>query len=371
MDVFSKFLIFKEEHIIKLCYDNFIPMNYYIRKRIGRNRIDKVVEFYGLFRDIFCERFDLNKYDDSIKDRACNLQKIINQDFDMDRFKVNRNIPLNYKIDLTDGLEHNIGYVGGARFVTSNISDKYIQYIFIDKIKENLSGLAPADSIKSVKRCIYRLFENMLGLENPIEVQRVFINEDIFQIILQKTTEIYAEKQALKKNKILKVDNRLWLPPKILRLNEEMSTKYNYKKYAYKPCYIYDKNRSSIETNLEKEIFEVVPSIIFWLKNDVEREFNFGIKYTDNNDNESIFYPDYILKHENGKQFILEAKDGFTTKDAKYRAEALNKYISLNKNLDGGIVIKHNNRWRINRKENYNYDLNNMSSDWEYLEDVI
>ena len=87
-------------------------------------------------------------------------------------------------------------------------------------------------------------------------------------------------------------------------------------------------------------------------------------------DDDQAFYPDFIVQLHNGRIGIFDTKSGMTAKDAKERAECLQKYIKIQnkkgKNLIGGIAVYVNGTWRYNDKEKYEYDPNDLS-DWKIL----
>jgi ATP-dependent RNA circularization protein (DNA/RNA ligase family) len=68
---------------------------------------------------------------------------------------------------------------------------------------------------------------------------------------------------------------------------------------------------------------------------------------------------------------LFDTKGGIYAQTAKDRAEGLQSYIKkLNKagkKLFGGIVVKDKNSWRVNNKDKYSYDPNNLK-DWEFLD---
>ncbi len=66
---------------------------------------------------------------------------------------------------------------------------------------------------------------------------------------------------------------------------------------------------------------------------------------------------------ENGKVGLFDTKEGFTAKEAKYKAEALTRYIKNSKSLFGGVVILDNNEWMYNDQDECNYNSRNLS-DW-------
>jgi len=89
-------------------------------------------------------------------------------------------------------------------------------------------------------------------------------------------------------------------------------------------------------------------------------------------DNESAFYPDFVVQFEDGSIGVFDPKAGRTaeTGDAGPRAEGLQRFIKeqnmKGKKLWGGIVINTNGTWRYNDNEKYVYDENNLSS-WRIL----
>ena len=83
------------------------------------------------------------------------------------------------------------------------------------------------------------------------------------------------------------------------------------------------------------------------------------------------FYPDFMIQFKDGSIGILDTKSGMTAKDAKERAEGLQKYIKeqkkKGKKLWGGIAIFINGSWRYNDADKYEYNPNNLST-WKILE---
>ena len=105
----------------------------------------------------------------------------------------------------------------------------------------------------------------------------------------------------------------------------------------------------------------------WWYKNGESEIKYFAVLRPDN----QAFYPDFIIQFKDGSLGIFDTKSGMTAKDAKERAESLQKYIkSGNKNgkkLWGGIAIEINGSWRYNDNEKYEYDPNDLSK-WKMLE---
>jgi len=115
-------------------------------------------------------------------------------------------------------------------------------------------------------------------------------------------------------------------------------------------------------------------SIEWWYKNGDSGSENFAVKYFDEDQNkESLFYPDWIVKLKDGKILILDTKKGLTAKnnDTKVKAEALQKWIekSYHKNLVGGIAANVSGIWKINKNKTYKWDRN--YSEWINLGTIM
>lgn len=119
---------------------------------------------------------------------------------------------------------------------------------------------------------------------------------------------------------------------------------------------------------------EEIESVVWWYKNwDSGREY-FAIKYFDTLSNkESLFYPDFIAKLQNGKILIVDTKDGQTasSEETKNKAEWLQKWSNEQKDLEviAWIVVNVWWIWMINNNEIYNFDWS--YSEFKNLDDLI
>ena len=142
-------------------------------------------------------------------------------------------------------------------------------------------------------------------------------------------------------------------------------------KNAMQPFYLLKSYRGKENETTFIRFLEQKDSVDWWYKNGDSGSENFAVKYFDEDQNkESLFYPDWIIKLNNGKIFILDTKKGMTAKDndTKLKAEALQEWIkhSEHKNLVGGIVANVSRIWKINKNKTYKWDQN--YSEWENLE---
>lgn len=100
-------------------------------------------------------------------------------------------------------------------------------------------------------------------------------------------------------------------------------------------------------------------NIVWWYKNGDTGSEYFSISYKDLNENrEKLFYPDWIIQTKKAI-YILDTKGGQTaeSKETKYKAEELQRWLKGKKGFLGGIVVLDGvNGWKINTNQKYSYD---------------
>ena len=88
-----------------------------------------------------------------------------------------------------------------------------------------------------------------------------------------------------------------------------------------------------------------------------------------------MFYPDWLVKFKDGTLGIYDTKGGMTAAapETRHKAEALQRRITqLNGynresiRYDGGIVIRENGMWYINRQRSYTYLPGKLEA-WEVV----
>ena len=112
------------------------------------------------------------------------------------------------------------------------------------------------------------------------------------------------------------------------------------------------------------ELLNKSDKIKWWFKNGETETKYFAVLRTDG----YTFYPDFIVQFKDGSIGIFDTKSGMTAKDAKERAEGLQKYIKeqKGKKLWGGIAVYFRGSWRYNDNEIYIYNETDMK-DWKFL----
>ncbi len=136
----------------------------------------------------------------------------------------------------------------------------------------------------------------------------------------------------------------------------------------------------------------------WWFKNGDSGKEYYCLKYFNTaKQEETLFYPDWILKFKDGKIGIFDTKSGLTAQNPEGRAEGLAKKLKeLNEEKGsyiGGFVVLENNQWYYFNNEkylleetinelnkpieehevafNYTYTPGNLSSNWKPMNDLF
>lgn len=276
---------------------------------------------------------------------------------------------------ISDGKIINIDKPGeiekkGTIDVQLNIAE--LQQRFDIFISQNCSPYAPVDSSDRMKTAIYQYFTNKykMGKFDP-QCQRIVLgleNVQAFVDTINMAKEQYQEQVVeTLSNKREVIEDPKWEVPVIVNYNskyqqETKNTSIMKPYYTKKP------------SQPEKQFIDMLDKskkVKWWFKNGETETKYFAVPYKDETGFDRAFYVDFIVQFEDGTIGLFDTKSGITAKDAKTRAEGLQKYIKeqkkKGKNLFGGIVIQHNSSWRYNDKASYNYNEKDMK-DWEFLD---
>ena len=130
------------------------------------------------------------------------------------------------------------------------------------------------------------------------------------------------------------------------------------------------------ETNFINYLEGKTAQLDWWFKNGSSGKDAYCFKYKNTaTEEESLFYPDWILKFKDGRIGIFDTKGGNTATNTEGRAKALaNKIIALNAkglSIVGGIALQENAQWYFNCSENYQYVKGKLGEDWQLLEKLF
>lgn len=247
-------------------------------------------------------------------------------------------------------------------------------------VRNNLAPFAPESrSIGRVKSSIYKYFNVYHYEDEWSKIQAMVLAEVNRQPMIDAINlakEMYLEKVGSGKHELVKNDAP-WNVPMIINYNL-LFTKKDYKKSLIQPYYAHTSvigtsNMFEEDSDVEVEFIEYLEKskqIKWWFKNGSQDGSYFAVPYIENGIPKP-FYVDFIVMLNNGKLGLFDTKGGIYAQTAKEKAEGLRTYIKeqnkVGKKLFGGIVIKDKNSWRLNNKEKYSYDPNNLK-DWEFLD---
>jgi type III restriction enzyme len=247
------------------------------------------------------------------------------------------------------------------------LNEKELQEKFDKFIVQNCTPYAPADSSDRMKTALYQFFNKEFKFEKyDPKVQRIILGKENVQLFVDA---INLAKEKYKKDVVEKLSEKRelketpdWEVPLFITYNSRYKADIQ-PLSAVKPLYT---AKLSEPERLFIEMLNNSKQVKWWYKNgDTELKY-FAVLRED----DQAFYPDFIIQLKDGQIWILDTKGDMTAKDAKERAEALQKYIKTQnkkgKNLMGGIAILKNDSWRYNDSEKYEYNPNDLSS-WKVL----
>jgi type III restriction enzyme len=248
------------------------------------------------------------------------------------------------------------------------LNTKELQERFDKFIVQNCTPYAPADSSDRMKTALYNFFNKQFSFEKyDPKVQRIVLGKENVQLFVDT---INLAKERYKKEVVEKLSERRelketpkWEVPLFITYNSRYKAEHQ-PLSVIKPFY---EAKQSEPERLFIEMLNNSKKVKWWYKNGEGEIKYFAILRED----DQAFYPDFIVQLKDDTIGIFETKGGMTAKDAKERAEALQKYIKMQnkkgKKLFGGIAIYVNGSWRYNDNEKYEYSPNNLSS-WKVLE---
>jgi len=251
------------------------------------------------------------------------------------------------------------------------LSDHEVQRRYDNFVVQNCSPYAPVDSSDRMKSAIYQFFSDEFKLKKyDPKVQRIALGKENVKALVD-TINLAKERyftDVIRKlsEKREKVDVPRWEVPVVINYNSHFR-KALHSKSIMQPMYARKPSKPEVEF---MELLDKSNKVKWWFKNGEGEIKYFAVIYKENGI-ESAFYVDFVVMFRNGTIGLFDTKGGITAKDAKYRAEGLQKFIKkqikTGKKLMGGIVINVNESWRYNNSPVYKFDLHNLL-EWKILE---
>lgn len=262
-------------------------------------------------------------------------------------------------IDKTGEIEH-------KGTIDINLNEAELQQRFDRFITENCTPYAPADSSDRMKTALYNYLSEKFKIKKfEPQAQRIVLGKENVQAFVdainlaKERYKIAVVEKLAEKREIIEVPK--WDVPIIISYNSRYKREEQARSIV-KPFYTAKPSDPEVKFI---ELLNKSDKVKWWFKNGETEIKYFAVLRTDG----YTFYPDFIVQFKDGSIGVFDTKSGMTAKDAKERAEGLQKYIKeqKGKKLWGGIAIFVNGTWRYNDKEKYEYNLNDLSS-WKILE---
>lgn len=313
-----------------------------------------------------------------------NRKVLLESGFDFDTSKLTEDIISKVEIETEKLLSEETSFEGEV--LNLEIDEERTELIFRRRLRKKSTALGNNREVmyQVLRERIYEFFFNYIlnftEVDNLIiNIQKLFIlnydfnDNNFFNKLIDDVINTYKNlnEDDLYDTSVEEKSN--YLIPKKINININTHELVNIYKYYYNECYL-QKDRSKPERDFEEFIKSHLDKIEFWIKNG-----DYGMEYFcmvyELNEVKHEFYPDYIIKFNDGRIGIFEAKkdeDG-SDKTTK-KAERLYKYIQeeneKGKNLFGGIVANYGTDSiyiKIHNKENYSTNF----LEWIDLETLI
>ncbi len=209
----------------------------------------------------------------------------------------------------------------------------------------------------------YRIILN--DLLSPTSKLTAIIGDALSQYRTIREQEVNKKSARAKRTEIIE------LPRETLFFTDRYA-EMKVKKCAMEPFY-FEKDYTG-EDN-EKEFIKFLEShggVTWWYKNGDLGSEHFSIPYFNSDENkESLFYPDWIVRTKT-TTWIIDTKKDMTASatETAYKANALQQWLKTKKGLAGGIAVQDGpNGWRLNNNPEYSYKPS--LEGWKKLNDLI
>ena len=240
-----------------------------------------------------------------------------------------------------------------SRQVKLTADKPYIERIFNLFLKSASSPYAPQDAI-------YKWFSDN-GIDNESEVQRIVAcsvaNQEILNSVVDDAKEEFA-KTMDKETELTYTDFKI---PDEQEFGEKYEA-YPMRKHALQPYYRPTENRWKTEEKFEA-LLDSSDNVVWWYRNGTSEPKYFGVPYYKNDDKgieESIFYPDYIVRFTDGTLGIFDTKSGDTAKPGTTLGG------SVDEKADGlqAFFRDYNEIAKLYRDPKWGFDITDMTGLW-------
>lgn len=270
--------------------------------------------FYGLLMDTLLECIDSGR--NFIMDT--NIQKLRVKGVKTDDVMIRNNLIVDGKI-LVDIDQHTGEAIYSTATLETKTEEELVKIAFDvfcrEQVRPQFSNIAR--SYKAIIEALYiTLEEHVFGRGHSRYYFQCLIlsNKDFFMHVLTQAKERYlpvrkAEIESKRKNEIIA---RNWEVPSLVAFPES-SSEVKYTRSVMEP--FYTGTLSKGEKLFIEKYLEINPHIEWWYRNGVKSEQFFSIVYRDKHGETQNFFPDFIVKYDDGTVGIFDPKDGFTLEE--------------------------------------------------------
>jgi len=264
----------------------------------------------------------------------------------------------------------------GASELQMTVAESDIKLLFTLFAKASSLPYAPVRSHTKIQQSIYNWFDSYLGYKgrSRLDIQRVVVcseaNLKIFRQIIEEAKQRFrlADEQQRELRRKIQI-NTQWNPPAY----DYFSDSYQEAPAAnslMQPFYL-----EPSPSEPEKEFIEAAKKsadVLWWYRNGSNKETYLGIAYRNSlTDRQDTFYPDFIVKYQDGRIGIYDTKKGMTAQsdDTADKSNALHAYLQENskegKQLVGGIIDVRPSGFFLFTEAEYSKDPNHPG--WQRL----
>ncbi len=334
--------------------------------------------FQNTFKEIANQYFEIKDKDSA----SVILNKLSKKDFDT-KPSVTNGLIVGVEIDDYDNFKEELISEGSSydQEISQNDLEKlYNLYCFsiISKQTDENKKFAPERSWGKLKTALNVWFMESLGVGRQ-DVYKIIVNDlikttSVLSPLIGKALEVYRpirEKEVNKKSERSKRIETIEIPRQSLFFTDQYE-EMKVKKCALHPFYIEKDYKGEDNEKAFIGFLEEHKNILWWYKNGDSGSEYFSIAYYNPEENkEKLFYPDWIFKSKDSV-WIVDTKKGTTAEiaDTKYKAEALQEWMTGKKGFNGGIVVQDGpNGWKLQSNKKYKYTLS--FDGWDNLKDLL
>lgn len=269
--------------------------------------------------------------------------------------------------------------------ISQNDVEKTFNYLCFQLLKEQTEDEAKITNIArswSPLKSAIRVWMKRVFDENSDQYYRIFIKDiqkgasSTFKPAITKALKDY--RPILEDILNTKAKNNEEKEAPIFKIEDSYSYTEDYELLSSKLCALEDFyiRKEYAGKNNELDFINYIDgkedSIEWWFKQEVGQEY-YALKYFNTARKKfALFYPDWVIRFNDGRIGIFDTKSGWTATDTEGRAQELSKKLKeLGSDYVGGIVVREGAVWHYNDSEDYSYTPGNLDKNWKQMETIF